>query len=79
MAISAEKLAKLRQGVCRDMNPGFTKSPINAALQAGKGWIEDNKASAGAAIEAAAPGVFSNAVKKKIFAHLFELQFQEDK
>ena len=76
MAISADDLARLRRGVCKDMHPAFTKTQLNTALQQGKDWITSNKTSAAAAITDPA---FNAAKKKKIFAYLFELQFTEDK
>jgi len=79
MAISATNLAKLRRGVCKDLHPTFTKTEINAALDSINDWWETVKLSGSGAIETAAPGVFNNALKKKIAAYWFEHKFQEDK
>lgn len=46
--------------------PTFTKTPINAALQAIEDWFESNRAAIGSAIETAAPGAFTNAQKTKL-------------
>ena len=79
MALTNKKLSLLRRGVCKDIHPDFDRVDIDTALNAGKDWITANKASAVSAIETVIPGVFNNALKKKIYAYLFELQFSEDK
>jgi len=57
---------ELRQMLAGAVTPTWTKPQINAALQAVEDWFETARAGAGAAIEAAAPGVFSPANKRRL-------------
>jgi hypothetical protein len=66
--LTAAQLTELRQGVARGVTSiNYTKAQANAALQALEDYFE-NTARAGfsSAIEAAAPGVFTNAQKKQL-------------
>lgn len=63
---SAEKAAIRQEYIKTLATVNITKIPINAALQAIEDWFEANRASLGAAIETAAPGVFTAAQKKNL-------------
>lgn len=69
MATPNGDLAKLRQA-CQDIraNVNYTKPQINAVLSAAEDWLTANWASLRTAMEAAAPGVFTNAEKQAIAA-----------
>jgi len=79
MAISNKNLAQMRRGICEGYKPSFDKPEINSALNAVNDWWATVRASAGSAIETAAPGKFTNAQKKKIVAFWFDYKFKEDK
>ncbi|MGI9489096.1 MAG: hypothetical protein ACR2RF_25065 [Geminicoccaceae bacterium] len=66
--LTAEELTELRQGAANDsITLAWTKTNINAALQAIEDWWETTaKLDAATEIETAAPGVFSNPEKKLI-------------
>jgi hypothetical protein len=66
--ISVSDLASLRQRCAADANSvTWTKAQVNAAIQALEDWFDTTgRAGAAAAIESAAPGVFTNAQKKLI-------------
>ena len=63
--LTVSQLTDLRQRVAATITPDFTKAQINAALQGLEDWYEaSGRSAAAAAIETAAPGVFTNAEKK---------------
>jgi hypothetical protein len=67
--ISVSDLASLRQRCAADATGGvtWTKAQVNAAVQALEDWFDTTgRAGAAAAIESAAPGVFTNTQKKLI-------------
>jgi uncharacterized protein Smg (DUF494 family) len=66
--LTPTQLTQLRQQVAASLTSiGFTKPQINTALQALEDWYETSgRAEAGAAIEAAAPGVFTGPQKVKL-------------
>ena len=72
-------LAEIRQEVSRGVIVTWTKPTINAALQAVEDWFEANRASLGAAIEAAAPAAFTAAQKKKLVAYWLSYKFSQEK
>lgn len=80
MALGAEDLATIRKVFyrVRDQIVGYTKADLNSAADAMHNWISDNQASAAAAMEAAAPGVFDAMEKRRIGAAVFEHTFRED-
>ena len=55
-----------------------TKPQINVALQAIEDWFEANRASLGAAIEAAAPGQFTGAQKLKLVKFWLRSKFERE-
>jgi hypothetical protein len=68
--LTASELAELRNGVANSGTQSWTRAQVNAALQAVEDYFEDTaRAGFGSAIEAAAPGVFTNAQKKRIGAY----------
>lgn len=77
MAImTPDELADLRRNCARERaTVDYTKPQINAALQAIEDWWEANRAALGAAIEAAAPGVFSPAEKRRLAKHWLAHKF----
>ena len=79
MALSENELVELRQRMARatPIVP-WKKVAINAALQAIEDWFEAERASLGQAIEAAAPGMFSIAQKKKLVAYWLEQKFRRE-
>lgn len=67
--LTVTQLTEIRQGAATNggTTVNYTRAQINAAVQAIEDYFEDTaRAGFGAAIEAAAPGVFTNAQKKKI-------------
>ncbi len=73
--LSATELAELRQGFADGRVVAHTKPQINAVLQAVEDWFEANRASLGAAMEAAAPGVFTGPQKKAIGSYWLRQKF----
>lgn len=74
--LAPDDLSELRQGVARNQTVDYTKPQINAGLQAIEDWIEANRASLAAAINAAtAPYVFPPAAKRRMFAHWCRQKF----
>ena len=55
-----------------------TKPQINAAIQAIEDWFEANRASLGAAIEAAAPSTFTPAQKLKLVKFWLRSKFDRE-
>ena len=79
------ELADLRRKISRKIaNTGYTKPVINAGLQAIEDWMVSGATvtpttSLFAAIDAAtSPFTFTNAEKKKLFAHWRSLRFKQD-
>jgi hypothetical protein len=68
MALTAQQLEECRHELSRSgITVNYTKAQVNAALTALDAWWESTgRAAAGAAIEAAAPGVFTGPQKLKI-------------
>jgi hypothetical protein len=65
--LTPTQLAALRQECARAAQVVTWDRPtVNAALQAIEDWFEANRAALGAAIEAAAPGAFTNAQKRAL-------------
>jgi hypothetical protein len=66
--VSVSDLASLRQRCASDVaSVTWTKAQVNAAIQALEDWFDTTgRQEAAAAIESAAPGVFTNAQKKLI-------------
>lgn len=65
--LTADQLAELRRENAAVVGTvTYTKPVINAGLQAIEDWFEANRAGLGAAIEAAAPGAFNAAGKKRL-------------
>lgn len=67
-ALTIEQQAELRRAMAaRLATVPYTKPQVNAAIQALEDWWETSgRAAAGAAIEAAAPGIFTAPLKKEI-------------
>ena len=75
--LAADDLTTLRAEVAADQGViAHTKPQINAAFQAIENWYEANRASLGTAIEAAAPGVFTAAQKRRLGKYWLRLKFQ---
>jgi hypothetical protein len=68
MPLTSLELTDLRQQVAAaTTSQSWTKPQVNAAIQALEDWWDTSgRAAAGAAIEAAVPGVFTNQQKKVI-------------
>lgn len=65
--LTTSELSALRREVAAEGGAvDYTKPTINAALQAIEDWFEANRANLGAAVEAAAPGSFNAAAKKRL-------------
>lgn len=66
--LTATQLAELRRGCAGAVVAvNYTRAQINAGLQAIEDYYETTaRAGFGSAIEAAAPGVFTNAQKKQL-------------
>jgi hypothetical protein len=66
--LSPSELTDLRQRCAANVNTlSWTKAEVNAALQALEDWFDTSgRADAAAAMEAAAPGVFTNPQKRLI-------------
>lgn len=77
--LAATPLAELRQAVASGLVVTWTKPIINTALQAIEDWFEANRASLGTAIEAVAPGAFTNPQKKKLVAYWLSYKFGQEK
>jgi len=75
--LNPTQLAQIRNG-CEKVEPNinYIKPQINAAIQALEDYFENTaRAGFGAAIEAAAPGIFTNAQKKRIGRFYLFLKF----
>lgn len=69
-------LAELRQDVAAaSTSVGHTKPQVNAALQSIEDWFEASRPSIAAAIEAAAPTIFSAAVKRRLVKYWLRQKF----
>ena len=55
-----------------------TKAQVNAALQAIEDWFEANRAALGAAIEAAAPGIFNITQKRALVKFWLLKKFERE-
>jgi hypothetical protein len=65
--LTIPELVELRQLLAASFDTvTWNKTQINAASQAVNDWLDTQRPAIGAAIEAAAPGVFTNAQKVKI-------------
>jgi hypothetical protein len=65
--LTIPELVELRQLLAASFDTvTWNKPQINAAAQAVNDWLDSQRVAIGAAIEAAAPGVFTNAQKVKI-------------
>ena len=65
--LTATQLAELRRMAAAEASVvTWNKTQVNPVLQAIEGWWEASRASLGAAMEAAAPGVFNAAQKKAL-------------
>jgi len=75
--LTAPQLAELRRGIAPDVAAvNFNKPQVNAALQAVEDWFETTaRTEIGAAIETAAPGVFTNAQKRVIAKYWLRQKF----
>jgi hypothetical protein len=63
--LSGEQLAELRRELARGVSEvTWNKPQVNAAIQAYEDWFEGQRAAINAAIEGAAPGVFTAPQKK---------------
>lgn len=80
MALTAEQRSKIREKFYRVRDPGvdYTKTELNAVVDAMDQWLSDNQAAAAAAMEAVAPGVFDTTAKKRIAAGVFWNRYVED-
>lgn len=67
--LTPEILAQIRREFTVGLNPTWNKTEVNAVLQAVEDWFEANRTSLGAAMEAAAPGKFNAAMKKRLAAY----------
>jgi hypothetical protein len=78
--LTPEQLAELRRRVARGQSPvTWDKLQVNAALQAVENYFEDvGRAAIGAAIEAAAPGVFGGPQKARIVAFWLWQKFRRE-
>lgn len=82
--LTSAQLAELRQGCASSAAAAgapvnYTKAQLNAALQAVEDWFENTgRAAIGAAIEAAAPGLFNAAAKKRIAAYWLRQKFARE-
>jgi len=64
--LTSLELTELRQRVQAAGAIDVPKGTLNTACQAIEDWFEANRASLGAAIEAAIPGITTNAQKKRL-------------
>jgi len=72
----ADELAELRRSCASERaTVDYTKPQINAALQAIEDWFEANRASLGAAIEAAAPTKFNATEKRRLVKFYLQQKF----
>lgn len=77
--LTTDQLAVLRRSAFPAENATWTKAEVNAALQAIEDYFETTaRAGLGAAIEAAAPGRFSNARKKRLVAYWLLQKFDRE-
>jgi len=74
--LTGVQLAEVRQEAARAAGVvTWTKPQANAALQAVEDWFEANRAALGAAVEAAAPGVFGAAHKRALLKYWLRQKF----
>ena len=80
MALTVAERAEIRKRFHRlpETEMNYTKAQLNAGVDAMDQWILDNKPSAAAAIEAAAPGEFDAIEKKRIAALVLRLHYEKD-
>ena len=64
--LNATQLEDIRRHAERVIAVTYTKAKANAAAQAVEDWFEANRAALRAAMEAAAPGVFTTQQKQTI-------------
>lgn len=67
-------MSRIRQRIAKETDVTWLKPQINAALQAIEDKWEADRAGYAAAIEAAAPGVFTLAQKKLLGKHWLQLK-----
>ena len=73
--LTGDELAELRRAMAANGTVTWTKPQINAALQAIEDWFEANRVALGAAIEAAAPGLYNATRKKRLVAYWLRQKF----
>jgi hypothetical protein len=76
--LTLAQLLELRQAVVADPATTvvpWTKAQINAAVQAIEDWFEAQRTTVAGLIETAAPGVFTNAQKKRIVKYYLQQKF----
>lgn len=73
--IPDELAALRRQCASERATVNYTKSQVNAALQAIEDWFESNRVSLGVAVEAATPGQFNAAEKRRLVKHWLNHKF----
>ena len=77
--LTSPQLAELRQDTSRDEHPDWNKTIVNAALQSIEDRLEASRSIISADIDTAtAPYVFSNAMKKKLFAYFMLRKFDRE-
>ena len=77
--LTANEAAEIRQQMASGVVPlTWVKGQCNTALQAIEDWFETNRASLGAAIETAVPGVFVAAQKKRLVAYYLLQKFRRE-
>ena len=75
--ISTPHLVACRRGLERSGNPiNYNKTQINAAIQAIEDRFEATRSGFNTAIEGAAPGIFSAAQKRQLFAYWASIKFE---
>lgn len=74
--LTATERAQLRRAVAQTVTSvPWTKAQINAAVQAIEDFFENNRAALGAAIEAAAPGVFNAPLKQRLVKYWLQQKY----
>ena len=75
--LTMDEQTELRQSVARNSAVvTWNKAAANAANQAIEDWFEVNRSSLGLAIEAAAPGIFTGALKGKLIRNWLRQKFE---
>lgn len=77
--LTTNELVKLRQSIAKGQTVTWVKADINKAMQAIEDFIENNRDTVSSDINTAtAPLVFSNSIKKKMFAYYMKQKFTRE-